>query len=226
MEDNIYTLKSDVRQCVVSNMDLKNDYRLLLYDKNTMDFLQILNSFEVLEIFPHNSLMRFQGKIAQDLIDNIDTESMDKIKSIVWQNNVTNLIKQAKDSKKTVYQKENEKIIAEMQLSKALEECENQEFEYREATDKEKTLLKAIKRELDLMGLSLDYEEHEDILMLSGNFEYLSFTKYELRYLVNLIEEYHINNFLIAPSYDPDNEEDEECKSIRIVLAIDLVKED
>ena len=226
MEDNIYTLKADIQQCIVNNMDLKNDYRVLLYDKNTINFLQVFSSFENLEIFPSGSLMRFQGKIAQDLKDQMNEDDINNIKRIVWQNNAATLIKQAKDSKKTAYQKENERIIAEMKLNQVLQECEDQEFEYRNATENEKITLKAIKRELDLIGLSLDYEEHEDLLMLSGNFEYLSFTKKELRYFVNLITKNNINNFLIAPSYSEEDEEDDECKSIRIVIAIDLAKEE
>lgn len=226
MEDNIYTLKSDIQECVVNNMNLKNDYRVLLFDRNTTHLLQSLKSFEHLEIFPNNSLMRFQGEIAKDLIAGMNEEDLSKIKKIVWQNNVVNLMKQKKDSNKPEYIKKNEQIMAEIKLAEVLQECENKEYEYRQATKDERTTMKSIQRELDIMGLNLDYEEHKEILMLSGNFEYLSFTKEELRYLVNLIIDNNIDNFVIAPLYSEEDEEDEECKAIRIVLAIDLAKED
>ena len=223
MEDNIFTLKSDIQQAIVSNIDLKSNYRLLFYDKFNMILLNALACFENLKIFPQNSLMRFEGEIAKDLTFN--ENEINGLKKKVWKDNMQNLVEQMKNDKKSEYQRQNEKLIAEIKLDKLLDECENQDLDFRKPTQEEKNTLKNIQRQLNSIGLNLDYEEHKEILMLAGNFEYLKFTKQELRFFFFLIVENNLDNFLIAPVYDEDNEYDENCKAIRIVMTIDLAKE-
>lgn len=223
MGDNIFTLKSDIQQAVVNNMNLKSNYRLLFYDEFNMELLNSLGCFENLKILPKDSLMRFEGEIAKDL--KFNENEMSGLKQKVWKDNMQNLVEQMRNNKKSEYQRENERIIAKMKLDKLLEECENQDLDCRKPTQEEKNSLKEMQRQLNSIGLDLDYEEHEEILMLAGNFEYLEFTRQELRFLVDLVIKNNIDNFLIAPVYDEDNENDEECKAIRIVITIDLAKE-
>ena len=229
LEDNIYTLKEDIQQCIVSKMNLDSNYRLFLFDKDVMEMADSFACFENLEIFPDKENMKLKGEIAKDLI--IPDKEMEKIKKIVWEKNLYNMIQQAKESNKSEMQKQNERIIAEMKLSKMLDNAEERVVNFKEPKEYQRKLLKSIQNILKKSGLNLDYEEHKEMLILCGNFNYLKFTKNELRTLCNLVQ--NVDYFLIAPSYSEDEDyneitliSDDNSESIIIVIGIDLVKED
>lgn len=223
IKDDIVTIKTDIQTCIANNMQqLDTEYRIFLFDKKTMIFTRSLGYFESLEIKPCNSRMKFKGEIAKDLIFN--EEEMSNIKSNAWKNNINEMMNQINESKKTETQKNNETIIAEMKLQELLQQAEETEYEYRKITEDDRRFVKAMQEKLkNLCLLDLDYEEHEESIMLCGNYSYLKFEKEELRTLIAIAELFDM--FLIAPSYSEEDEEDEECKSIRIVLGVDLRKE-
>ena len=222
MEDNIFTLKKDLQQCIANNINiLDTNYYLLLFDKNTMNLIQSFFGFENLEIFPHNSSMKFRGEIAKDLC--LSKEDLNKIKTIAWNYSMNEIMYQTIENQKSEEQKENERFAATLKMEEILNKAEEQEYKYRKPSEYERQLIKYIQEELNKIGLELDYEEHEEILMLCANFKYLKFEKDELRKLIKFAQK--VDNFIIASIYDEEDEEDEECKSIRIVLAIDLREE-
>ncbi|MGM9881487.1 MAG: hypothetical protein ACI31S_01435 [Bacilli bacterium] len=221
MNDDIYSLIDDIRQCIVNGANLNANYNLLIYEQNTMNMNKSLCCFENLEIFPDNKLMKFKGKIANDL--KVTEEDLYKIKKHLWNKNMSEIINQREQSLKSEEQKEIEKEIIQQQLDNILIQAENTEYEYRKPTNKEIEKIKRVQEKLKNMGLDLDYEEHEEILMLCANFKYLKFNKKELRKIIELIDTLDV--LLIAPSYNMEDEEDEEAKSIRIVLGIDLREE-
>lgn len=234
MEDNIYTLKSDIQQCIANNIDtLKSNYRIMLFEDNTIEFTQGFNFFENLKIKPNGAFMNFEGKIAKDL--NIPDENLDKIKKIAFQRNMQELAEQIKESNKTETQRHNDRVIAEMKFNELLDDLqaqadEEQQHTYKQPKKEEIELIKKIQTELKKIGLDLDYEVHDSMLMLCGNFEQLEFTKEELRKIVYLSQ--LVDTFLIAPFYG-DEEDDEltlynevdECQSIRIVFGLYLEEE-
>lgn len=225
MQDSISALQTDIQQCVVNNCtNFKSRYRTFFFDKTNINLVGIFGMLEKLEIFPDETLMGFKAKIADDL--GFSEEEMIQIKRNVWQFNSINLLDQINNSKKTEIQKRNEEIIAEQLFQEWLDSVQEDSKNYAKPTESQKQSLKAIKKELDKIGFILDYEEHKEMIMLCGNFEYLKFTKQELRLIVMLIQNGPITNFLIAPSYNEEDEDDEECKGIRIVISIDLGKED
>ena len=225
MQDSITALQTDIQQCIVNNCsNFRSRYRTFFFNKENIHFVGIFGMLENLEIFPDETLMGFKAKIAEDL--SISEEEMIKLKQNVWKINVANILDQMNNSKKTAIQRHNEEVIAEQLFQEWLEDLEEEKKNYEKPTEYQKATLKAIKKELDKIGFHLKYEEHKEMLMLCGNFEYLNFNKKELRLITMLINRSPITNFLIAPSYNEDDEDDEECKSIRIVMSIDLGKED
>ena len=222
MEDNIYTLRDDLQQCIANNIKtLKSNYRLLIFENEEMEFTKSLGCFENLEIFPDNSLMRFQGEIAKDLV--FDEKDMSKIKKSAWQRNMFNMVKQM-----STKEEQNKRAIEEMQVINLFENEDAENYKYREPKAYEIIMLKGIQNELKEIGLELEYEEHEEMIMLCGNFKYLKFNRKHLRFLCSILE--GLDLFLIAPYYEEQedvndivlDEEESECKSIRIVMGINL----
>ena len=97
------------------------------------------------------------------------------------------------------------------------------EQEYREAKSSEKNLMKFIQNLLaEQCNLSLNYEEFEEMLILSANLDCIRLTKIQLALLKSCAEK--VDTLLIAPIYTDDDEDT--CSAIRIVLSIDLIKEE
>lgn len=224
MEDNIYTLRDDLQQCIANNIKtLKSNYRLLIFQNEEMELAKSLGCFEKLEIFPDNSLMRFQGEIAKDLTFN--EKEMSVIKKSAWRKNIFDIAQQMLQK-----EKQNKRVIEEMQIVNLFENENIENCKYREPKAFEIILLQGIQKELREIGLELTYEEHEEMIMLCGNFKYLEFNKKHLRFLCSILE--GLNIFLIAPFYEEQedvndiilNEKESECKSIRIVMGINLRK--
>ena len=230
MEDNIYTLRSDIQQCIANNIKtLKNDYRLLMFENEEMEFARSLGCFENLKIFPNGSLIRFDGEIAKDL--SFTEQEIANIKKQAWKKNMIDIAKQINESNKTEKQKQNERVIGEMQLLKLVDDIENEEnYSYREPKAFEIIMMKGIQDALKEIGLELSYEEHEEMIILCGNFKFLEFKRQHLRFFCSILE--GLDLFLIAPYYEEQedeneiilNENEEECKSVRIVMGINLSK--
>lgn len=220
MIDDIYMLRQDLKRCIANNHDhFEGNYNILAFKDSEMSYMQTLGCFENLEIRPNNSSLEFIGTIAKDL--SFTDEEIKELRKNVWLNDSLNLAKQMKESKKTELQKNNERIIGEMQLINMLDEAEEFELEYREAKEDEKNLIKLIQKTLkENTSLDLEYEEHKEMLMLSKNFEYIKLTKNELRLLEILARK--LNSFFIVPFYDENDEN--KCIAVRIVMCLELRK--
>lgn len=232
MEDEIYALRTDIQQCVAKNIpNLNTDYRTFFYNGDEMNMTNALGCFDSLEIKPNGSLMNFNGKIAKDL--KFSLKELENIKKEVFTKNTYNLFSQIRENNKTFIEKENDMIEAEEQILSLLSQSEEEKKKNRPAKKYEKLLMKTLQsRILEEIGIKLNYEEHEGMLLLSGNFDSLKFTKYQLRLLVHLLED--IDMFLIAPFYEEQddeneiilNEENDKCVAIRFAIGLYLIEEE
>lgn len=226
MEDDCITLRSDIQQCIANKTGLDTKYHNLLFNRFNMKLINSLGCFETLEISPDESLMRFKGNIAKDL--HFTEEEMTSIKQQLWVKNTQETIKQIIEKNKTEQQKQNEKIIAEIKLRDWLNAIDEMQAITKPKSEikKEKAekVLKLIQNLLNNIGLNLEYEKGETMIMLSGTFEYLNFTKNQLRLLADLVQA--LDLFLIAPNYDYEDEENEDCNGIRVVLSINICEEE
>ena len=227
MEDNIFTLKADIKQCIANDIkELVSNYRLLLYEGDEMEFINAFGCFENLKIEPSGSLIQFKGEIAKDL--KFSKEELTKIKQNVWRNNMFEIARQMNENKKSSMEKVIDAENEVRQIVDLFDFDEEEDTKYRPAKKYEKLEMKAIQLRLKEMGLELEYEEQEEFLMLSGNFTSLEFSKDELRMLVHLLES--LDLFLISPVYESQedsnviylNENEETCKSIRILIGLYL----
>lgn len=231
IEDETITLKQDIQECLSYKINLNTDYNLLSFDEDNMEYINSLGCFEDLEIEPHNSRMKFTGEIANDL--DILPEEQRKISSMVLQRKLFNLYNQTNNNFKIV---NFIRKIDNEELNEFVEEIEeDNDIQFKEPSKADKAKLKVIKSNMNDLGLKLEYEETEDMIMLSGNFKYLKFNKKSLRRMIGLIKDLQIDLFLIAPLYDDEtnayeNDDDaflddfnqEECKGIRLVFGIYL----
>lgn len=224
-DDELDEFKYDMQRCIANHdKSFISHHKAILLDKDNKSFLTILDGFENLEIRPgisNKSYMQFNGTIADDIFQAISNEDMKRIRQNVFLVDSMNLTMQMAESKKSKQQKNNERILAEMQFSEYLGELKEIEQEYREAKSSEKNLMKFIQNLLkEHCDLDLEYEECEEMLMLSGEFDVVRFTRKQLGLLKSCAEK--IDTLLIAPVYD-DNDN---CVEVRIVLSIDLFKEE
>ena len=224
-DDELDEFKYDMQRCIANHdKSFISHHKAILLDKDNKSFLTILDGFENLEIRPgisNKSYMQFNGTIADDIFQAISNEDMKRIRQNVFLVDSMNLTMQMAESKKSKQQKNNERILAEMQFSEYLGELKEIEQEYREAKSSEKNLMKFIQNLLkEHCDLDLEYEECEEMLMLSGEFDVVRFTRKQLGLLKSCAEK--IDALLIAPVYD-DNDN---CVEVRIVLSIDLFKEE
>lgn len=220
MEDNIYTLKYDLQQCIAHNMEnLETEYTLLFFEKGYMDLTDSLKCFENLEISPYNSKMKFKGDIAKDL--KFTEEQLLKVKTIAWKQSMAEAIQQARESQKSEEERFNEQLLAQEQLSRLLEEKQNEEHDFRQATWREKRKLAKIQYELSKIGVELDFEQDEETILLAANVKKLKLNKKQLRQLINYAKLFDI--FIIAPLYNQEDEYDNTCLGIRIAFGIDLM---
>lgn len=222
MTRDIYMLRQDLQRCIVNNNEhFESNYNLLAFKDSEMSYMQVLGCFENLEIRPSedNSSLKFIGTVAKDL--SFTDEEMKQLRKNVWLKDSLILAEQMKESKKTEAQKDYEEIVKSMKFAQMLDEVENFETEYREAKEDEKNLIKLIQKTLkENTSLDLEYEEHKEMLMLSGNFEYIKLTKNELRLLEILAR--RVNSFFIVPFYDENDEN--KCIAVRIVMCLELRK--
>lgn len=224
-DDELDEFKYDMQRCIANNdKSFISHHKAILLDKDNKLFLTILDGFENLEIRPgisNKSYMQFNGTIAEDIFQAISDKDMKRIKQQVFLVDSMNLTMQMAESRKSEQQKNNERILAEMQFSEYLEELKEIEQEYREAKISEKNLMKFIQNLLrEQCNLDLEYEECEEMLMLSGEFDVIRFNRKQLALLKSCAEK--IDTLLIAPIYD-DNDN---CVQVRIVLSIDLFEEE
>lgn len=224
--DDCITLRSDVQQCIAGNVSLNSTYNNFLFNPSNMALARTFECFENLEIVPDGEVMRFKGEIAKDL--HFTEEEMTKIKQQIWRKNAAEIMKQAIENQKSRQQKENEKAVAELKLRdwlNAVDEMQNAVKEKSEIKkEKAEKILKRIQDILKNVGIGLEYEENETMIMLSGTFQHLKFTKNQLRLLADLVQS--LDLFLIASSYDWEDEENENCNGIRVVLSMNICEEE
>ena len=220
MEDNIFTLKYDLQQCIAHNIEkLETEYTLLFYEKDYIELAQALECFDSIKISPSNSKMKFEGKISNDL--KFSQEDLLKVKTIVWKQNMAEAMRQAAEDQKSDEQKFQEQLQAQEQLSKLLEEKQNEEHSYRQATWREKRKLAKIQYNLSKIGLDFECTEEDELLLLASNLETLTLNKTQIAVLMDYAKQYDI--FIIAPIYNEQDEEDNTCIGIRIAFGIDLM---
>lgn len=220
MEDNIFTLKYDLQQCIAHGAKkIETEYTLLFFERDYMQLVSSLECFEKIKISPSNSKMKFEGEIAKDL--KFTDEELLRVKTIAWKNSMAEIIHQANESNKSDEQKFQEKLEAQELLGKLLEEKQNEEHDFRQPQAKEIRKLKRVKKELYKIGIDLDYTEEDELLLLAANLNNLSLTKNQLRTLMDYVRQYDI--FIIAPIYNEQDEDDNTCIGIRIAFGIDLM---
>lgn len=225
MNDDCMTLRSDVQQCIASNVNLDSTYNNFLFNSANMELARTFGCFENLEIFPDGEMMRFKGEIAKDL--HFSEEDMIKIKQQIWRKNATEIIKQAIENQKTEQQKQNERVIAQIKLKDWLNYVDEMQNAIKEKSKDKKEraekILKGIQDVLKNIGIDLEYEETDTMIMLSETFNSLNLTKNQLRLLADIVQA--LDLFLIASNYDWEDEENENCNGIRIVLSINICEE-
>ena len=226
-DDELDEFKYDMQRCIANHdKSFISHHKAILLDKDNKSFLTILDGFENLEIRPgisNKSYMQFNGTIADDIFQAISNEDMKRIRQNVFLVDSMNLTMQMAESRKSEQQKNNERIQAEMEFQEYIGELKEVEQEYREAKLSEKNLMKFIQNLLaEQCNLSLNYEEFEEMLILSANLDCIRLTKIQLALLKSCAEK--VDTLLIAPIYTDDDEDT--CSAIRIVLSIDLIKEE
>jgi hypothetical protein len=215
MDDDIYLLKSDIQRCIANgDTHFKSNYRMLFFEKDDKEYIQTLGALDNLYITPAKSSMEITGAINKDLLAALSLKEIEKIKQNVFVTDAINMIHQMHESNKTEEQKE-------MELENYLDELEESEQEYREAKENEINQMKFIQQLLfEKCGLGLIYEKHKEMLTLSGNFTNIILDKEALNYLEVCATK--VDTFLIASIYD----DSDNCTGVRLVLSIDLDKEE
>ena len=215
MDDDIYLLKSDIQRCIANgDTHFKSNYRMLFFEKDDKEFIKTLGALDNLYITPAKSAMELSGAIDRDLLAALSLKEIEKIKQNVFISDAVNMIHQMHESNKTEEQKE-------MELIDYLDELENIKKEYREAKENEINQMKFIQKLLfEKCRLGLIYEKHKEMLTLSGNFTNIILDKEALNYLEACATK--VDTFLIASIYD----DSDNCTGVRIVLSIDLDKEE
>lgn len=223
IEDETFLLKRDLQTCVANDMDFNSDYKLLLFSDENLDLMNCFSFFKNLKIKPSGSRMNFSGEIMTEIISE---EAKKEIKKVAWRYSVEEMMKQkieteteAAEISFTLEGEQYEKAME--QLSEVLKQAE-EKAQYRKPTEFEKDLMKMIRKQLHSKDFYLEYEETEEMLILCNNFESVELNNDILNYMTQLCP--YIDYALIAPVYDEEDEEDDECKQIRILFGIDLRK--
>ena len=217
MEDDAITLRQDIQSCVAKNIKiLDGNYSFFFWDKSNMFYSRSLALFENLKIYPDKNNLHLKGQIIEKLF-NLTEEQMTSIRQQVWLNEMQETLRQIAEKKKTAKQKNNEKAIAEMNLQKFVDNMQNNNIQYRQATEFDRKLMCLIQDKLKELNIQLDYTENKEDLVLAKNFDNLSLTKCQLQEMQQLAEK--VDMFLIAPIYDED---EKTCIGVRLAIAISL----
>lgn len=228
LNDDIYQLREDLDLCIINGSNFEGKYNFFIFDKQTMKMANGLGCFETLNISLEDNCIKLKGEIAKDIKQNVD---LDKMKSRVEEKHKRNLMQQLIENNKTKEEKREEYYKENEELYNILDNIENKHLKTREPNEKDKNILLNLQKKLKNINLdlNLEYEKEDGMLTLIGIYENLSFSKYELRELISLLQE-NIDGFYIVPYYgeniDDIDSENINAVGISIIIGISLVEEE
>lgn len=213
------TLQQDLRQCLASNIKgFKQEYGSMLFDGESKIYLQGFKSFDYLNIYTNGTGLVYEGKIKDNLP--LPKETIEKIKKEVAIKNVQETFRQAAESMKSEYEKQEETMQQLDLVREMVEENLSQKRYYRKPSKEEIAFMKGMQARLQAIQIPLQYSEEEEGLYLTGNFIALNFDENQLKDIVYLFEQFdHIS---IAPLFNWEDDNDNKVYGIRIALELSL----
>jgi hypothetical protein len=189
-------LKKDIQQCIANNSkEYSAHYNTLVFDKNTKKYTCALGVFEELKITPDKENLLYELVIADDIIETITEEEMNKLKRINWVIQMDDVIDAL--IKENVYAEEND---FENNFEYDLE-CEDDRKKFRKPKQLEIDIIKTIKRKLKKeLNLDLKYEVSECFISLNCEFEKIIIDKNAIRFIIKSAS--LVDVFSITAKYD------------------------
>lgn len=229
LNDDIYQLREDLDLCIINGSNFEAKYNFFIFDKNTMKMANGLGCFETLNISLEDNCIKLKGEVAEDIKANVD---LNKMKIRVEEKHKQNLMQQLIENNKNEEEKLQDCYKEREELYNILDDIENKHLKTREPSEKDKNILLDLQKKLKNidLDLNLEYEKEDGMLTLNGIYKNLTFSKYELRELISLVQE-NIDGFYIVPYYgeedvilDDINSENINAVGISIIIGISLIE--